>query len=147
MNEQSEPVDPALRLDPEVEVYRLLTRASDMTDGKVQPSAFYLRKNRDGIIENGISVQIAGKCQLDAEVGMKNAPVSGIRAIVSLLVREVKEIRVVPYELDVIACPDVSTSEAIIINVPHKDENLEAAERIADLLANQRSPFWLKSKH
>ena len=144
MNQHGELLNPAFRLGPEVEVYRLTSRRGDITDeGFFKPSAFYRRRDD----YDGVSVQIASECQLDDEVGMVDAPLTKLKGILSILVQEIRDVRVSHYELDVVARPDVSPSEAVVTNIPFRDEDEESAERIAELLADERRLIWIRESN
>lgn len=139
MNRQDEPIDTTLRLSSETEVYRLASKRDDVhEDGYLNPSAFYRRRDKD---VTGVSVQIAKESPRDDEGALVDPPIRPY-AFVSLLVQDIVDIRVEHYELDVIARPNISSSEAEIVNIPYRHENPGAAERIADLLADRRPLLW-----
>ncbi len=123
MNE--EPASSAAEFEPlscSAIVYRALLRKKWINEdtGEVKADAFFLREN-----EAGLSVNIAESCSPQKCV----ASFKKCSAVASLHVGRVRELG-----LDVIRDSKI---HANLTKLPHEDDNLAEAERLAGLLAKQ----------
>lgn len=110
-------------------VYRAILRQQwiDEDTGKLKADAYFLRTN-----EPGISVNIASVCT-PQQCAQRFRKCYGIASLEIGLIREIG--------LDV---EQDSSNHANIIGLPHKEDNLVEAERLAGLLA-KRSRIIRKS--
>jgi hypothetical protein len=131
MNDQhigEESVYPALAND-EV-VYRLARKRSwiDEDTGKLLPDAFYLGPNG-----SDLSVLLASTCSLElAKTGAGH--LNKVYGVHSLVVSRIRSLG-----LDVVRDTDI---HANIRGLPHKEDDLETATVLADLLAEQAEELW-----
>jgi hypothetical protein len=115
-------------------VYRALRskKCVDEDTGEVSPEAYYLRIDKDGNREEGLSVCIGTKCNPeDCGGNLKRR-----FGVVSLHVGYVRSLG-----LDVVSDPPPEY-HALIVNVPYREDDPVRAERIAGLLAKHSRFQW-----